>query len=149
MAFSTVNYSEPKQSTYRSISLRHVIKGVEQETLFDTGNAVIDHYNYMLFLQNQDEEWYKRNARISGSSSWDHFFMDGKKYRESYFNPETGEFINWRKALDDGDYETFNKCCENEYPKVIHLPCHKSFLSVKKYYKQKTKNRVVVLPKNA
>ena len=103
----------------------------------------------MLFLQEQPDEFYKENYRISGSSTWDHFFMDGNKYRESYFDPTTGEFINWRKALEVGDYETYDKCCNNEYPRVIHLACHKSFTVVKAYYKKKTKKKVVVSEENA
>ena len=139
MAFSRINYTEPKQSTYESIELIHRVNGQEETKFFDSGNIIIDFYNYMLFLKEQPDQWYKENYHITGSSSWDHFFMDGNKYRESYFNPETGEFVNWRKALDEGDYETYNKCCEDEYPRVIHLPCHKSFLDVKKYFKKKTK----------
>lgn len=143
MGFSTVNYIEPKQSTYKSIDLTYKCKGKEIKKKFNTGNIVIDHYDYMKFLSEQDTEFYQENPFISGSSSWDHFFMDGDKYRESYFNPDTGEFIDWRKAFHDGDWQLYNDVCKDKYPKVIHLPCHKSFNKVKEYYKRK-KNEISI-----
>jgi len=139
MAFSTIRYTEPKQSTYESIVLKYQENGQERTKCFDSGNIIIDFYSYMLFLQEQPDEFYKENYRIIGSSSWDHFFMDGNKYLESYFDPTTGEFVNWQNAREVGDYETYDKCCNNEYPRVIHLACHKSFNAVKAYIKKKTK----------
>lgn len=76
--------------------------------------------------------------------------MDGDKYAESYFDPTTGEFMDWRKAWDDKNYQLYHDIVDNgKYPRVIHLTCQKNFLVVKKYYKQKTKNRVVVSRENA
>lgn len=141
MAFSRINYREPKQSTYKSIDFTYRQNGKDVTKSFNTGNVIVDYYNYMLFLQELPDEWYKENHHISGSSLWDHFFMDGNKYKESYFDPESGKFIDWRKALSDGDHKTYMKCCDNEYPRVIHLACHKDFHAVKKYYKKKTKKK--------
>ncbi len=148
MAYSTIRYTEPKQSTYESIELHYRENGQERTKCFDSGNIIIDFYSYMMFLQNVPDAFYDENYGITESSTWDHFFMDGNKYHESYFDPETGEFINWRKALDERDYDTYNKICHNMYPNVIHLACHKSFNAVKAYYKKKTKNKFVVSDEN-
>jgi hypothetical protein len=150
MAFSTIRYTEPKQSTYRSIDLKYQENGQEKTKSFDSGNIIIDYYDYMLFLQELPDSWYKENYHIIGSSTWDHFFMDGNKYTESYFDPATGEFMDWRKAWDEKNFELYRDIVDNgKYPRVIHLTCHKNFLAVKKYYKAKTKNRVVVSAENA
>ena len=102
----------------------------------------------MLFVQEQTDEWRKENAYITHSSSWDHFFMDGNKYTESYFDPKTGKFMDWRKAFKEGNYSLYYDIVEEgKYPRVIHLTCHKDFIAVRKYYKKKTKNRVVNLTK--
>ncbi len=135
MAFSTINYTEPKQSTYRSIKLNHKVNGKEETIFFNTGNFVIDYYDYMLFIQEQNDLWYKENFVISGSSSWDHFYMDGDKYNESYFDVNTGEFLDWREALDSNDYDRYKYITE-KCPKVAHLNCHKNFNMVKKYYRK-------------
>jgi len=90
----------------------------------------------MHFIGNQNDLWYKENWHIGGSSSWDHFFMDGDKYHESYFDPETGEFLDWLKAFNEKDFERYNYITE-KCPRVVHLKCHKDFDAVKRYYKKK------------
>lgn len=103
----------------------------------------------MRFIHEQPDDFYKENHYITGSSSWDHFFMDGKKYHESYFDPATGEFMDWRKALDENDFRLYSHIVDSgKYPKVIHLSCHKNFNDVKKYYKKKTKNKFIVSEEN-
>ena len=107
----------------------------------------------MMFLCNQDEQWYADNSHISGSSSWDHFFMDGNKYHESYFHPDTGEFINWRRGLDkdatNEERQLFHDVCDRKYPTIVRLSKHKNFSDVKKYYNKKTKDKVGVSEKIA
>jgi hypothetical protein len=149
MAFSTIRYTEPKQSTYQSIDLTYWENGQEKTKSFDSGNFIIDYYDFMLFLQKIPDTWYNENPHITGSSSWDHFFMDGKKYTESYFDPTTGEFLDWRKAWNDKNYQLYHDILNDKYPIVMHLKSQKNFTAVKKYYKQKTKNRVVVLEENS
>ena len=148
MAFSRVNYTEPKQSTYESIELSYKVKNKEVIKFFDSGNIIIDYIDYYKFLGDQDDQWYKDNFHISGSSSWDHFFMDGNKYRESYFYPDTGEFIDWRRGLDKNasneERQLFHDVCDHKYPTVIHLSAHKCLADVKRYYNKKIKNRVGV-----
>jgi hypothetical protein len=75
--------------------------------------------------------------------------MDGKKYTESYFDPTTGEFLDWRKAWNDKNYQLYHDILNDKYPTVMHLKSQKNFTAVKKYYKQKTKNRVVILEENS
>lgn len=140
MAFSRINYKESKQSTYESIELSYQEKGKEKRKFFDSGNIIIDYYDYMRFIGNQPDSWYNENFHIIGSSSWDHFFMGGNKYTQSYFDPETGEFMDWRKAFDEKNFELYHDIVDKgKYPIVIHLSCHKNFNDVKRYYKKKTK----------
>ena len=137
MAIININYTEPKQSTYTSIELGYKNNGEDVVKLFDYGNIIIDYYDFMLFLQNQTDVYFSENPYIVCSSSFDHFLMDGNKYNQSYFDPETGEFMDWRKALKEKNYQLYNDIVNNgKYPNVIHLSCHKNFNIFKKYYKK-------------
>lgn len=144
MAFSSINYEEPDVNKYQSISLKFNLNGEKKEKVFDTGDVVVDFYNYCKFISQQEENFYSENPYISGSSSWDHFFMDDSenKYKEENFNPETGEFLDWRKGTKpdatEEERQLYYDCCHNKYPRVICLPEHKSFNDVKEYVKSKS-----------
>ena len=64
MAFSRINYKESKQSTYESIELSYQEKGKEKRKFFDSGNIIIDYYDYMRFIGNQPDSWYNENFHI-------------------------------------------------------------------------------------
>jgi len=115
--------------------LTHHVNGKEETIYFDSGNVILDYFDYQRWLSNQEDDWYKVNFRITGSSSWDHFFMDGERYHESYFDPETGEFLDWRKAFDDHDFDRY-KFITEKCPTIIHLKSQKSFAAVKAYCKK-------------
>ena len=135
MAFSTVDYDDGVGSTFRGIEVSYNENGVEMTKRFNTGDPIIDYYDYQKWLHEAPKEFWSENWRIGGSSSWDHFLMDNKTIQESYFEPKTGEFLNWRKALNDGNIDLYNKITK-EFPTVWHTKKMKNFLDVKKYYRK-------------
>jgi len=84
MSFTTINYEEPKQSTYESIAISDMD---DNTVLFNTGDFVKDWYDSIKhLLTNLGDEPHHMH-----SSSVDHFQMDGKGYDSMYmaYNEET------------------------------------------------------------
>ena len=134
MAFKTIEYDEFKQSSYKAIKLSYHINGNKYTKSVNTGNYVIDFYDCMKFLANRPKDWYAENPYVVCSSSCDHFYSDGNRYHESYFDPETGEFLDWQKAFNEKNYKLFHDITDGgKYPRCAHLKQHKNFNMVKAY----------------
>lgn len=131
MAFATVNYTEGDQSSYKSLEVHYTERGEEKRSYFDTGDITVDHYDFMKWLVNQGKDFYDDNPFVTWSSSYDHFFMDGDRYVERYFNPKTSEFY----TQDEMDRMSFDELDAN--PKCICTKKFKNFDEVKAYYKKK------------
>jgi len=134
MAFSTVNY-DGNANSFQGIEVSYTVNGIEEKSEFNTGDPIIDYYDYQKWLHERTKEFWSENCRIGGSSSWDHFIMDSKKIYESHFDPETLEFADWRKPFNEGNYDLYKKITET-YPTVWHTKKMKNFLDVKKYYRK-------------
>lgn len=113
-AFLTANYLEPKaDTTFKGLEL--YVKGEkEKRHKFNTGDPIVDFYNY--------KKWMAINAEKEGifvithSSSIDHFYMDSKKYVERVvvFNKDysDGELLHWQDAQKRGlDIDKLITCC--------------------------------------
>ncbi len=135
MAFLFVRYDDGKPSTYTGLEMNYEINGKKRTKRFNTGDAVIDFYNYMRFLANASKEFYAENYCVSHSSSVDHFIMDSNKISESHFDPETGAFLDWYSALERHDHKEYTRITE-KCPRCWHTKKMKSFNDVKAHYKK-------------
>jgi len=86
MSVTSIQYEEPDQDTYESVS---VAFGQDKKKSFQTGDFVKDWYFKTKFIlqELQDIE------PLMNSSSVDHFIMDGDKYDSAYlyFNEKINE----------------------------------------------------------
>lgn len=140
MAFATILYNDVNQETFKGIKLSYKYNKEEKEIIFSSfGCFMLDHYDYMKWLSIQDDQFYQENYYITWSSSYDHFFMDGELYEEKYFDIETGDFIDWRKAYEDKNYDLYHDVCNDKYPRCIVRTDMEfnNFLEVKDYYNKK------------
>jgi hypothetical protein len=90
MAVYGINYDEAgsKQPlNYKSVDVRY---GNGQKKIFDSGNFVKDWYDLIKFII---KELSETEPHFVGSSSVDHFFMDGadELYDEAYLNTDNDE----------------------------------------------------------
>jgi len=126
--FLTIDYDDSDASTYKSIT---IMCGDKKEIKFNTGNPLIDWYDYCKFIFDgfvQNEGIFS----IAHSSSIDHWFMDTDEYLEKYLKLQddgtydfmTNDEINSLPMLD---LYTYKKC-------VIHKDM-KTFQELKDYYK--------------
>ena len=113
-AFLSIDFKEGNQLTYRGID----VQLDEEKVRFDTGNITVDFIDYIHWIGDRKFEY------VCYSSSWNHFFMDGKKYKRLYIN----HFLNNKVITDLND-------CDNaiEYPVPLEI---NSFKELKKYYKK-------------
>ena len=84
MSFTSIDYEEPKQKTYKAVS---VCDNNNKTVLFNTGDFVKDWYDSIKhLLTNLADE-----PNHMHSTSVDHFQMDGNGYDSMYmtFNEET------------------------------------------------------------
>ena len=85
MAVYSIEYDEPDVSTYKHVKISY---GENQKKIFDSGDFVKDWYNLIKFIVLNLEEY-----PIVGSSSVDHFFMDGANdlYDVAYLVPDEND----------------------------------------------------------
>ena len=89
--FLTVDYDNSKQLSYVALILYY---GDKKEIRFDTGNPLIDWYEYCKFVFDGEASEKYNIGSIGCSSSIDHWFMDGDEYLEKYL-----------KLNDNNEYE--------------------------------------------
>jgi len=71
MAVYGINYEEPKPETYESIYVNY---GEQKVKAFESGNFVKDWFDLLKFIVIELSE---TESHFVGSSTVDHFFMDG------------------------------------------------------------------------
>lgn len=132
MAFATIDYDEPKQSTFRAIEISYLEGKKEVVKRFETGDPVYDYYDYMKWIVNLPKSFWKQNQFIVWSSSKDHFFMDGNKYSMKYVNVKTSEFYTNAEldAMSLTELDGIARC--------ITTDKFKTFQQVKDYYNKQT-----------
>jgi hypothetical protein len=81
MAVYGINYDEgnEKDLGYKSVDISY--DNLKKQKVFDSGNFVKDWYDLVKFMI---MELSKTESHFIGSSSTDHFFMDGAKFDEAY-----------------------------------------------------------------
>ena len=128
--FLTVDYDDSLQSSYVALILYY---GDKKEIRFDTGNPLIDWYDFCKFIF--DGEGFKKYniSDIGYSSSVDHWFMDGDEYLEKYLKLNENdeyEFIPTEELnnLSLSELQSHKRC-------VIQKDM-KSFQDLKKYYSE-------------
>lgn len=130
--YLTVDYSDSDQSTYKGLNIHFMENG--EDIRFDIGDPLIDWYNYCKFMFS-GEAVKKGIESISHSSNVDHWFMDGDKYSERYFDPETLQFISndvlMKMPMSEWD----------QYPRCVVTDDMKDFNDLKIYYKSKTETK--------
>ena len=98
-----VNYDDGKQSTYTSFDVTYAVKGKEVVKSFATGDPIIDYLDYKLWVgyKAQQETIYS----VGYSSSYDHFFFDGNRYKSINFeftpDPNNAERLVARTVTSD------------------------------------------------
>jgi len=100
-----------------------ISKDQEEVMRFDHKDPLVSWFEFM--------KWYINQQNIFGlvwSSSRDHWFFDTEGYFEKFFDPETGEFIDWR-ALEMYDVE-------ERYPRCVVNSEMKNFWELKEYVKK-------------
>jgi len=128
--FLTIDYDDSTQSSYKAIILKY---GDKKEIRFDTGDPLIDWYDYCKFMFDGEASEKYNIGSVICSSSIDHWFMDGDEYVEKYISLKddgTYDFITDKELnlLSLSDLYHFKRC-------VIHKDM-KSFQELKDYYKK-------------
>jgi len=84
MSFTSINYEEPQPETYKSVEIFDVN---DKKTLFESGDFVKDWYDRIKFLiyELENEPFHM------GSSSIDHFIMDGAPFDSAYLKLDKDE----------------------------------------------------------
>jgi hypothetical protein len=118
--FATCVYEELNPSSTLKIVLS---KDGEEFKVFEHSDPLVVWFEYSKWL-NTENEYY-----IVWSSTKDHWFMDTDDYFEKYFDPETGEFINWCEV------EMYD--VEARYPSCVVNSEMKNFWDLKEYVKGK------------
>lgn len=121
--FLTVDYDEMDGASYKGLEF-HVGENVHR---FDTGNPVVDFYDYMIKLGDVDVEY------VNHSSSVDHYLSDGavcegKEVVELYLHADT------LKPVKKLDIETL---MDHGYLRIWSLKGMKTIEDVKKYVQEK------------
>lgn len=127
--FLSVDYTEGDQSTYKRLVLEDL--STKAVTYFDTGDPVVDFYDYYKFLYSGDakQEGY---YIINHLSSVDHFFMDGGDVVERYF------WVDDRDVAIVVPYEEIVKMQIDElYTCVMYDWMSTDFKDLNEYVKQK------------
>lgn len=90
MAVYGINYTEfgGENLGYKSIDISY--DNLKKKRVFDSGNFVKDWYNLVKFMI---MELSKTESHFVGSSSTDHFFMDGAKFDEAYLIDENEKSV--------------------------------------------------------
>lgn len=113
---------EYDDSGYLKIEVKQADESIK---VFEGSDPLIVWYEYQKYFYTE----LAGNYYVTNSSSMDHWFFDTEGYHEEYFNPETFEFINWRKLQmwDVGE----------KYPSCVVKDGMKNFQELKDYVKLK------------
>jgi len=128
--FLTVDYDDSLQSSYVALILYY---GDKKEMRFDTGNPLIDWYDFCKIVFDGEESEKYNMSGVGYSSSVDHWFMDGNEYIEKYL-----------KLNDNDEYdfiltEELNNLSLSELNSLKRCVIQKdmkSFQELKKYYSE-------------
>lgn len=120
--FGTCDYDEMDPKGLAII----ISKDRKEVARFDHEDPLVSWFEFMKWYSNQENI-----LRLVWSSSRDHWFMDTEGYFEKFFDPETGEFIDWREL------EMYD--VEERYPRCVVNSEMKNFLELKEYVKNKMK----------
>ena len=125
--FLNVDYDDGDASTFRGLTLTYGDKTKK----FDTGNPIIDWYNYMLFIY-CGEAIDENINHISCSSSIDHWFMDSNDYTEKFIKENNdGEY----EFMTEEDIKFMSFSDMNKTVKCVISNDMISFKELKEYYK--------------
>lgn len=104
MAVYGINYDEGNEQDlgYESVDISY--DNLKKKKVFNSGNFVKDWYDLVKFMI---MELGKTEPHFIGSSSTDHFFMDGAKFDEAYLvdenvNGETKSVLKYDGYYEDG-----------------------------------------------
>jgi len=121
--FGTCDYEEFNPNSPLKIILS---KDREEFKVFEHSDPLVVWFEY-------GKWFYEENIdMISWSSTRDHWFMDTEGYFEKFFDPETGEFIDWREL------EMYD--VEEKYPRCVVNSEMKNFWELKEYVKKRQEN---------
>jgi hypothetical protein len=105
MAVYGINYDEgnEKDLGYKSVDISY--GNLKEQKIFNSGNFVKDWYDLVKFII---MELSKTESHFIGSSSTDHFFMDGAKFDEAYLvdgivNGETKSVLKYDGNNEEED----------------------------------------------
>ena len=118
--FLNVDYEDGEQSTYKALEVS--VDGGEDK-IFDSGDITIDYIDYI--------HWIAEGCTVAYSSSWDHFFMDGDKYKTLYVDHSNDE----NKVITK-----FNTLSISDINRLMQYPVTKNittFEQLRKYYRSK------------
>lgn len=102
MAVTGINYTEPDPTTYKSVYIHY---GEGKEKIFNTGDFVKDWYDHTRYII---MTLSKKEAYFSGSSSIDHFIMDGAPYRSAWLIfDDTGARLSYNNKDFNHNIELF------------------------------------------
>jgi hypothetical protein len=85
----SVDYDEFNQESYTGLELKNMDS--KKVMKFNTGDFVIDFLMYKLYIESSMKSTF---ASVMHSSSVDHFYMDGNKFKEIY--------VEWNEDGLDG-----------------------------------------------
>ena len=87
MSFTTINYEEPNPKTYESVEVHGFDDKIKKK--FNSGDFVKDWYNHNKFIAENlvDDPFH------TGSSSINHFIMDGAKFDSAYVKVIDGKAV--------------------------------------------------------
>jgi len=95
--FMSLDFDEGSPETYRGITIRRLNPDRERESpiRFYSGNPTVDHLAAFQYLYNIHgvPNHNTHNFAVMGSSSLDHFVMDGGELRESYTQEELAQAV--------------------------------------------------------
>jgi len=102
MAVYGITYEEGTNTGYKLVDISY--DNLKKEKKFDSGNFVKDWYDLIKWIMHAD-----LNEPIIGSSSVDHFIMDGAPYDSSYlkFNEEKKPYLSYEHDYSDEGIEFF------------------------------------------
>lgn len=133
-ASATVLFDHKDQSTFRGIRVNYLLNKKEKCKYFRSEDPIIDFYDLMCWLLDQEKQFWLENILIDWGHSKDEFLKcgnkDGDKYIERYFNPATGKFhtIN---TINTTEWERIDRLL-----KCVITKKFKIFFEVRQYHKK-------------
>lgn len=132
VGFMTVDYEDGNASTYKGLK----ISFGESVKLFNTGDPLIDWYDYCKYIYG-DDAIEDGVISIACSSNVDHWFMDTDEYIEKYlkFVEEDEKFV----FMTNEDTDKLSISDMKSQIRCIVRKDMKSFQELKEYYNENTK----------